>query len=149
MRKQLKVVYAVKHLTTPQMRMLRCRVHIVTLASGETLKRGCGRRGLMEFGAGWRCFYCGNYLYKTGPTLRSLWFHFRLARDYWRIKNFQGHDFVNGIPVTGAAEPLPHTLLKDLVEPDPPEWFEHYLSANEEEFKKYLGNLPMEEKEGE
>ncbi len=149
MKKQLKVVYSVKHLTAPQLEMLRCRVHIVTLASGETLKRGCGRRGLVEFGAGWRCFYCGNYLYKENPPLRALWFHFRLARDYWRVKNFQGRDFVNGIPVTGAGEPLPHSLLKDLAEPEPPEWFEPYLSFNEEEFQTYIGKLPREEREAE
>ena len=148
MKKQLKVVYAVKHLTPPQMAMLCCRVHVVTLASGETLKRGCGRHGLVEFGAGWRCFYCGNYLYKPGPPLRSLWFHFRLAREYWRVKSSQGRDFVNGIPVTGAGEWLPPALLNDLAEPEPPEWFEHYLSSSEAEFQKYIGNLSRNEREG-
>ena len=147
MKKKLKVIFAVKNWTTPQTEMLRCRVHIITLASGETLKRGCGRRGLIEFGAGWRCFYCGNYLYKTGLHLQSLWFHFRLAREYWRIKNSQGHDFVNGIPVTGEGDPLPHVLLQDLAEPEPPEWFERYLSANDEEFQKYVGSLPRTERE--
>jgi len=40
-------------------------------------------------------------------------------------------------------------LLQDLAEPEPPEWFERYLSSNDEEFQKYIGSLPkMEREEG-
>ena len=101
----------------------------------------------MEFGAGWRCFYCGNYLYKAGLPLQSLWFHFRMGREYWRIKNAQGLDFINGIPVTGEGDSLPHVLLKDLGELEPPEWFERYLASTEEEFQKYIGSLSVDERE--
>jgi len=45
-----------------------------------------------------------------------MWFHFRWAREFWRIHNEQGLDFVNGIPVTGRAETLPASCLPDDLE---------------------------------
>ncbi|MDH3257182.1 MAG: hypothetical protein OEM27_06160 [Nitrospinota bacterium] len=122
-------------------RLFRCPVVVITLASGEVIKRGCGRSGMSEFGACLRCLYCGNYLYKKAPSLESLWFHFRWAREFWRIHNTQGRDFVNGIPVRGTAETLPTACLADLAESRPPRWFPHFLKYSDQEFRDYMLNL--------
>lgn len=119
-----------------------CKIVVMTLETGETIKRGCGNRGLVGFEAGRKCFYCGNYVYHPNLKLETLWFHFKLAREYWRAVDIDGRDFVNGIPVPGRAEPLPHYLLADLVEVQPPRWFPFYLLYEEEEFIRYLEALP-------
>lgn len=122
-------------------RLKRCRAIITTLETGENLRRGCGHRGLMEFGPGWKCFYCGNIIYKNGADLEELWFHFRMGREYWRIKTLLGRDFINGIPVTGRGDSIPAQLWPDLEESRPPKWFPHFLSSGEEEFQKYLKSI--------
>jgi hypothetical protein len=120
---------------------MRCPVTVVTLASGENIKRGCGRPGMVEFGACLRCLYCGNYLYKKSSSLESMWFHFRWAREFWRIHNTHGRDFVNGVPVMGNAETLPSSFLPDLAESKPPRWFSYFLKYSAQEFQEYLINL--------
>ncbi len=115
-----------------------CREVHLTLQNGEVLKRGCGRRGLYPFDGGWRCFYCGRYLYESGSSLQALWFHFRLAREYWRVQSANGRDFINGVPVPGLPDPIPLCLQGDLTEPDPPEWFAVFVDEDETEFKRYL-----------
>ncbi len=117
-----------------------CRVEQVILQSGERLKRGCGKAGLFRFDGGWRCFYCGRYLYETRATLAAMWFHFRLARDYWRIQCANGRDYINGVPVPGMPDPLPQSLQGDLLDPDPPAWFSVFVEVDEEGFKRYLKN---------
>lgn len=119
-----------------------CKIVFKTLETGETIKRGCGNRGLVRFEAGRKCFYCGNYVYYPNLKLETLWFHFKLGREYWRAINIDGRDFVNGIPVSGRAEPLPRYLLADLLEVRPPRWFPFYLLYEEEEFTRYLEALP-------
>lgn len=116
-------------------RLFRCPVVVVTLANGEVVKRGCGRSGMSEFGACLRCLYCGNYLYQKFPSLESMWFHFRWAREFWRIHNTHGRDFVNGVPVTGKAETLPSSCLSDLTESKPPRWFPYFLKYSDQEFR--------------
>lgn len=93
---------------------------------------------MCPFEAGWRCFYCGRYLYEDSSTLGSLWFHFRLARDYWRVQNAQGRDYINGMPIPGSPDPLPRRLANDLAEPNPPPWFSVFVTAEADEFKRYL-----------
>ncbi|MCA9482965.1 MAG: hypothetical protein KC553_04470 [Nitrospina sp.] len=115
-----------------------CREVRLTLQNGEVLKRGCGRRGLYPFDGGWRCFYCGRYLYESVPSLQAMWFHFRLAREYWRVQSANGRDFINGVPVPGLPDPVPQALQSDLSEPDPPEWFSVFVESEEAEFKRYL-----------
>jgi len=122
-------------------RLFQCPVVVITLANGEIIKRGCGRSGMSEFGACLRCLYCGNYLYKKTPSLESMWFHFRWAREFWRIHNTHGRDFVNGIPVMGKAETLPSSCLADLAESKPPRWFPHFLKYSDQEFREYMFNL--------
>ena len=114
---------------------------VLTLVNGETIKRGCGREGMAEYDAFLRCLYCGNYLYRKTSSLESLWFHFRWAREFWRIHNTRGRDFVNGIPVTGKAESLPSVCLADLAESQPPRWFPHFLRHSDQEFRDYLLHL--------
>ncbi len=121
-------------------RLFRCPVVIITLANGEVMKRGCGRRGMAAFDAGLRCLYCGNYIYKKAPSLESMWFHFRWAREFWKIHNDQGREYVNGIPVTGQAESLPASCLSDLAESQPPWWFPYYLKYGDREFREYMLN---------
>lgn len=125
---------------TPK-RLFRCPVVVITLANGEVLKRGCGRSGMSEFDAYLKCLYCGNYLYKQAPSLESLWFHFRWAREFWKVHNNQGRDFVNGVPVMGKAETLPSSCLPDLTESRPPRWFPYFLKYSDQEFRDYMFNL--------
>ncbi len=115
-----------------------CRVEEMVLQTGERIKRGCGRQGLFPFDGGWRCFYCGRYLYETGSTLTELWFHFRLAREYWKIQCANGRDYINGVPVPGMPDPLPQSLQGDLADPEPPAWFAVFVEVDEEGFKRYL-----------
>lgn len=121
--------------------LVRCPVVVITLANGEVTKRGCGQRGMSEFDAGLRCIYCGNYIYKKAPSLESMWFHFRWAREFWKIHHDHGRDFVNGIPVVGRAETLPASCLSDLAEFRPPRWFSYFLKYSDREFQEYLLNL--------
>lgn len=122
-------------------RLFRCPVVVISLANGEVVKRGCGRSGMSEFDAFLRCLYCGNYLYKKAASLESMWFHFRWAREFWKVHSNQGRDFVNGVPVTGKAETLPPSCLPDLAESRPPQWFPHFLTSNDQEFREYMINL--------
>lgn len=122
-------------------RLVQCPVVVLTLATGEVVKRGCGRSGMAEFGACLRCLYCGNYLYKKATSLESLWFHFRWAREFWRTHHKSGRDFVNGVPVTGKGESLPAACLNDLSEAKPPSWFSYFMNKSEREFRDYLINL--------
>lgn len=129
---------AVRHRPDSGVKWKLCMVEQVVLESGERLKRGCGRPGLYRFDGGWRCFYCGRYLYERGPTLNALWFHFRLARDYWRIQCANGRDYINGVPVPGVPDPLPQVLQKDLSDPEPPAWFSVFVEMDEDGFKRYM-----------
>lgn len=122
--------------TESRSRFGRCRIVNLRLETGETLKRGCGLSGLEEVETGWRCFYCGNHIYRSGLRLEALWSHFKIGREYWRPVHVEGRDFVNGIPVTG--EDLPRRLLADLKEIRPPRWFAYYLIYDEQEFTRYL-----------
>jgi len=122
-------------------RLRRCRTTCVTLESGETLKRGCGGRGLVAFEAGWKCLYCGNYIYHPRLSVETLWFHYKLTREYWRVTHREGRDYINGMPVDGRAETLPRFLVADLREVRPPRWFRFYVVYDEEEFAGYLANL--------
>ena len=137
--KKLKLVRTLGRKTAQ--RLFQCPVVVITLANGEVLKRGCGRSGMSEFGACLRCLYCGNYLYKKSPSLESMWFHFRWAREFWRIRNTQGRDFVNGVPVMGKAETLPSSCISDLAEARPPRWFPYFLKYSDQEFRDYMFNL--------
>ncbi len=120
--------------------LFQCPVVVFSLANGEVTKRGCGRKGMSEFDGGLRCLYCGNYIYQKAPSLESMWFHFRWAREFWNIHNEQGRDFVNGVPVTGRAETLPAACLPDLAEFRPPRWFASFLKYDDQEFREYLLN---------
>jgi len=117
---------------------LKCQVRTISLESGETVKRGCGQTGLMPTDIGWHCFYCGNYIYQTNSTLDALWFHFKIAREYWRAMRREDKNFINGVPVSGFPDFLPRRLLADLVETHPPKWFRYYLKFDDEQFQKYL-----------
>ncbi len=136
--RKLKLVALAPGMGGPPRGFRKCPVTQVRLQGGEMLKRGCGRRGMSRFDAGWHCFYCGRYLYERGPELKALWFHFRLAREYWRVQHSAGRDFVNGMPVPGLADPLPPGLWADLAEPEPPLWFGVFVQSEEEEFRHYL-----------
>lgn len=116
----------------------RCPVRTISLDSGETVKRGCGQIGLMSTDIGWHCFYCGNYIYQTHSSLDALWFHFKIAREYWRAMSREGTNFINGVPVSGFPDFLPRLLLADLAETQPPKWFRYYLILDDEQFQKYL-----------
>lgn len=115
-----------------------CRIVTANLETGETVKRGCGRKGMEAFGAGWRCLYCGNYVYRSGAGLAELWSHFKTGREYWRATVVGGQEFVNGVPAPGGAEGLPSRLLDDLREIRPPKWFAYYLVCEERDFRRYL-----------
>lgn len=136
--KKLKLVRTSKKEAAPV--LVCCPVVVITLASGEHIKRGCGRSGMVEFGACLRCLYCGNYLYKKSSSLESMWFHFRWAREFWRIHNTHGRDFVNGVPVMGKAETLPSSCLLDLAESKPPRWFPYFLKYSDQDFQEYMFN---------
>ncbi len=116
----------------------RCKIVLNTLETGETVKRGCGSVGLVPCDVGWRCLYCGNFLYHSDANLSALWFHFKIAREYWRPMNLQNVDFINGIPVTGPVDSLPRFLLGDLDETQPPKWFPYYILYDEKQFQEYL-----------
>ncbi|HKI48438.1 MAG TPA: hypothetical protein VKA69_03865 [Desulfobacteria bacterium] len=137
--KKLKLVKTAGRKATQ--RLFQCPVVVITLANGEVIKRGCGRSGMSEFGACLRCLYCGNYLYKKSASLESMWFHFRWAREFRKIHNTQGRDFVNGVPVMGKAEALPSACLSDLAESTPPRWFPYFLKYSDQEFREYMFNL--------
>ncbi|NIP99026.1 MAG: hypothetical protein GWM98_00175, partial [Nitrospinaceae bacterium] len=111
-------------------RLYRCPVVMVTLQSGEAVKRGCGQQGMTEFGAGLRCFYCGQYIYRKQSSEESLWFHFRWAQEFRRFQTSQGRDYLNGIPQRGPAGSLPPGLRADLGEPRPPGWFAPFLHGD-------------------
>jgi len=115
-----------------------CPIVFHPLETGEKIKRGCGRRGLIPTEVGWKCFYCGNYIYRDETTLIQLWFHFRLAREYWRASSRGDQEFINGMPVAGKADPLPRILLADLDDPRPPKWFPYYVVNDEKQFEEYL-----------
>lgn len=115
-----------------------CRISFTTLETGETVKRGCGGSGLVPYNVGWRCLYCGNFVYRAKITVRQMWFHFKVAREYWRPMSRQNVNFINGIPVSGAIDSLPRFLLRDLDETLPPKWFPYYLLYDESQFKRYL-----------
>ncbi len=134
--KKLRLVKNKLKKNTPK--LFRCPVVIITLVNSEVMKRGCGRFGMSEFDAGWRCLYCGNYMYKQAPSLESMWFHFRWAREFWKVHSGQAYDFVNGIPVTGRAESLPSSCLSDLAEFRPPRWFPYFLKYSDREFQEYM-----------
>lgn len=110
------------------------------LETGEILRRGCGRRGLRETDVGWHCLYCGNYLYRPDPSLKALWFHFKLGREYWRAMFSRDKIFINGVPVTGLPDSLPRRLFSDLLEPNPPAWFSYFIFFDSAQFVKYLEN---------
>ncbi len=128
---------------SPAESMRRCPVTAVTLESGEILKRGCGRRGLVAFDAGWKCFYCGNVLYREAATVESMWFHFRLGREYWRAHSTAGREFINGIAVNGQAEGLPSECMRDLNEPNPPDWFYKFVEDDETPFDEILNQQDL------
>ncbi len=119
-------------------RWLTCKVRSISLDNGETLKRGCGRAGLMPSDVGWRCFYCGNYVYRNDPPLDALWFHFKMGREYWRGMSREGKHFINGVPVAGSPDCLPSYLLADLTEPRPPKWFRFFVIFDADQFERYL-----------
>ncbi|PIQ95975.1 MAG: hypothetical protein COV67_12005 [Nitrospinae bacterium CG11_big_fil_rev_8_21_14_0_20_56_8] len=119
-------------------RLRQCPVRYRRIESGEVLKHGCGLWGLAPHGIGWRCLYCGNYEYEEKSTLDSLWFHFKVGREYWRPAFFGGREFVNGVPVSPPADSLPGSLARDLQENRPPRWFPLYICCEEEQFQRYL-----------
>ncbi len=121
----------------------QCPIRIISLESGETVKRGCGQMGLMSTATGWHCFYCGNYIYQTNSTLDALWFHFKIAREYWRAMSRADRNFINGVPVSGFPDVLPGRLLADLVEAHPPKWFRYYLIFDDEKFQAYLDKTSL------
>ena len=115
-----------------------CEVRIIPLENGETVKRGCGRTGMIPSEVGWSCFYCGNYVYRPDPPISALWFHFKVGREYWRAMSQGGRNFINGVPVSGTPDSLPRRLWADLAEARPPKWFRYYILFDEEQFQKYL-----------
>lgn len=123
-----------------QKRLKLCLPVSYKLETGETLRRGCGRNGLQETDVGWHCFYCGNYLYRPEPSLKALWFHFKLGREYWRTMFSRDKIFINGVPVTGLPDSLPRRLCSDLLEPNPPVWFSYFIFYDAPQFIKYLEN---------
>lgn len=120
-------------------RFLReCRKEKIFLESGEEIQRGCGFFGLYQTDVGWRCLYCGNYLYQEKPDIKDLWFHFRVGREYWRISASQNKFFINGVPVSGLPDCLPQKFISDLAEPRPPKWFPFFVVYEGYQFKQYL-----------
>lgn len=141
MKKSKLVVTNKRRIESCGRRLKRCRAIVTTLETGENLRRGCGHRGLMECASGWKCFYCGNIIYKSGVDLDELWFHFRIGREYWRIKTLLGKDFINGVPVSGRGDSIPAKLLPDLAESRPPKWFPYFLASSDEKFQQYLQTI--------
>ena len=121
--------------------LYRCPVVVVTLEDGERPRRGCGQLGMMASAGGWKCFYCGNYIFGSSEDLQELWFHFRLGREYWRVKSFLGMDFINGVPVSGKGDSLPRSLWPDLGETAAPGWFAKFIVLDEDEFDKYMAGV--------
>lgn len=117
-------------------RLAQCPVINQRLETGEMIKRGCGLRGLEARETGWRCFYCGNFIFHGGLDLSELWLHFKVGREYWRMIYIDGMDYINGIPFVGRD--LPGRLLADLREVKPPRWFAYYLIYDEQDFKRYV-----------
>ncbi|MBC8284333.1 MAG: hypothetical protein H8E32_11015 [Nitrospinae bacterium] len=115
-----------------------CRKTIFCLENGEEIRRGCGLLGMHRTDVGWRCLYCGNYLYQDKSHLDALWFHFRVGREYWRISVSQDKVYINGVPVSGSPDSLPQKLVSDLAEPRPPKWFPYFVCYEGHQFKKYL-----------
>jgi len=118
--------------------LLACPKRVIRLETGETLKRGCGRKNLFFDEVGLKCFYCGNYVYLPQPSLGALWFHFKIGREFWKASQRAGVNFINGVPVSGMPDPLPQRLRGDLSEPKPPTWFSHFVNCEEDEFERYL-----------
>ena len=110
------------------------------LETGEILQRGCGKKKLYETDVGWHCLYCGNYLYRREPSLKAMWFHFRVGREYWRAMFSLDNVFINGVPVSGLPDCLPRRLISDRLEPNPPPWFSYFIFYDGPQFKKYLEN---------
>ncbi len=121
----------------------RCPILFHPMESGEKIKRGCGHMGMRSGHGAWRCFYCGHYIYRNEQDLSSLWFHFKLGREFWRGITLGGRDYVNGVPVVGQAEELPAVLLGDLKEVRPPRWFAAYMVLDDPRFKKYVETLNL------
>ncbi len=115
-----------------------CQKETILLESGEEIQKGCGFFGLYRTDVGWRCLYCGNYLYQEKSHLEALWFHFRVGREYWKIYVSQDKIFINGVPVSGLPDPLPRKFISDLSELRPPKWFPYFVSYEGYQFKKYL-----------
>lgn len=126
--------------TSPNRSFELCAPVSFVLETGETLRRGCDRHGLYETDVGWHCLYCGNYLYRSEPTLAAMWFHFRVGREYWKAMFSRDKIFINGVPVTGLPDSLPRRLVADLLEPNPPAWFSYFIFYDGPQFKKYLEN---------
>lgn len=110
----------------------------ILLESGEEISRGCGLRGLYRTQVGWRCLYCGNYLYQGKIDLEAWWFHFKIGREYWRVSVSQDKMFINGIPISGLPDSLPGRLKSDLTELRPPKWFPYFVAYEGHQFKKYF-----------
>jgi hypothetical protein len=110
------------------------------LETGKILQRGCGKKKLYETDVGWHCLYCGNYLYRREPSLKAMWFHFRVGREYWRAMFSLDNVFINGVPVSGLPDCLPRRLISDRLEPNPPPWFSYFIFYDGPQFKKYLEN---------
>ena len=138
--KKLRVVYQTGS-RIPQKksgRLRLCVVKIKQLETGEQIRRGCGFRGMVDCGVGWHCLYCGNIVYLPESSLGSLWFHFKTGREYWTATHQYAQDYVNGIPVDSPVDIIPRSLLADLDEPLPPDWFFCYVVYDEDQFMKYL-----------
>lgn len=117
-----------------------CVVEEIILESGERLKRGCGVRGMVDSGIGSHCLICGNNIFHSDSKLDSLWFYFKTGREYWKASHRFCQDYINGIPVDHPVDRIPKSLLADLDEPDPPDWFFYYIVYDEDRFIKYLEN---------
>ncbi|KMP10755.1 hypothetical protein UR09_03060 [Candidatus Nitromaritima sp. SCGC AAA799-A02] len=115
-----------------------CVIENKKLETGERLRRGCGFRGMVDCSVGRHCLYCGNIIYYPDSNLGSLWFHFKTGREYWKASHRHTQDFINGIPVDAPVERIPRSLLSDLDEPAPPDWFFYYVVYDEDRFLKYL-----------
>lgn len=115
-----------------------CQQKVFCLENGEKIQRGCGLRGLYKTDVGWRCLYCGNYIYENESRLEALWLHFRVGREYWRVSVSQDRVYINGIPVSGLPDSLPRKLVSDLADPRPPKWFPYFVCYEGRQFQKYL-----------
>ncbi len=135
---QIKNILLKRHNAKPKYFLKECRQEKFLLENGEEIQRGCGLLGLYQTDVGWRCLYCGNYLYQEKSPLDVLWFHFRMGREYWKISVSQDKIFINGVPITGLPDSLPRNLISDLSEPRPPKWFPYFVSYEGHQFKKYL-----------